>query len=546
MIIKTITLNIKGMTCEHCAKTIENALTDDGITEKSVSYQNHNAIVSYQDERISEKEIIGKIQKAGSYQVTDTKRITSDRNTSSHLIIIGGGSAAFAAAIQAHELEIKVTMINDGLPIGGTCVNVGCVPSKNLIRAAEELHRAQNGKFAGIKTNGIITDFKKITEQKRELVQTLRREKYINVVKDMENFNLIEGRAKLTSANTVAVNGEEIRGDAILIATGAKPAIPQIPGLQESGYLTNESAFELDEAPKDLIVIGGNYIGIENAQLFSRLGSKVTLLEMQPQIMPNEDSDVADEIRRHLENEGIEIYTNVMTKRVYKENNETVLDFSNDGNRKTIRASHLIIAAGRTANTSNMGLEETGLKLDERGFIQVDEYLQSNIEGIYAAGDVTGGYMFVYTAAYEGKLSVSNAFSEIKKEADYTALPWVIFSDPQVAGVGMDEKTAEEAGIDAETAILELSHVPRAIAARDTRGFIKLIRNKKTDQLIGARIVAPEGSELLMELAMAIKFGIKVEQMKEMFHPYLTLSEGIKLTAITFDKEVSKLSCCAS
>ncbi len=546
MNIKTIELGITGMTCEHCAKTIESVLNDKGITEKTVSFKKHHALISYNENLITENIIVDKINKIGSYRVTDSKMIDREDKSLSHLIIIGGGSAAFAAAIQAHDMGIKVTMINDGLPVGGTCVNVGCVPSKNLIRAAEELHNARNGRFEGINTTGKLTDFKKVIEQKRELVKTLRQEKYINIIKDMENFRFIEGRAKLSSAKTVQVNEEEIAADMILLATGAKAAVPAIPGLQESGYLTNVSAFELDELPKDIIVLGGNYIGLEIAQLFSRLGSKVMIVEMQPEILPSEDADVAGEIRKHLEKEGIIVYTDVMTKRVYKENSETVLQISVKGSRKTISAAHLLVAAGRKANTGNMGLEEIGLELDSRGFVRVDEHLQSNITGIYAAGDVTGGFMFVYTAAYEGKLSVLNAFSPLKKGADYEALPWVVFTDPQVAGVGMDEKQAREAGIDAESAVLELIHVPRAITAGDTRGFIKLIRNKSTDQLIGTRIVAPEGSELLMEAVMAIKFGIKIEQIKEMFHPYLTLSEGIKLAAITFNKNVSELSCCAT
>jgi mercuric reductase len=193
-----------------------------------------------------------------------------------------------------------------------------------------------------------------------------------------------------------------------------------------------------------------------------------------------------------------------------------------------------------------MGLEEIGVALNAQRYVTVDEYLQTSIPNIYAAGDVLGENMFVYTAAYEGKLAASNALSSEKKERDYTALPWVVFTDPQVAGVGLDELQARNRSIDAEAAVLPLTHVPRALAARDTRGFIKLIRDRQNDKLIGARILAPEGSELLMEVAVAIKFGITTEQLKDMFHPYLTLSEGIKLAAITFNKSVTELSCCAT
>ena len=193
-----------------------------------------------------------------------------------------------------------------------------------------------------------------------------------------------------------------------------------------------------------------------------------------------------------------------------------------------------------------MGLENIGVAVDKRGFLKVDPFLQTNVEGIYGAGDVIGGFMFVYTAAYEAKLAVSNAFSSVQKVVDYSALPWVMFTDPQVAGVGMNEVQAGEQGIESETATFPLRHVPRSIAAKNTKGFIKLIRDTSNDRLVGARIMASEGSELLMEAAMAIKFGIKVEELKELFHPYLTLSEGMKLAAISFSKNVEELSCCAT
>jgi len=546
MKVKTIQLNIKGMTCDHCAQTIEGALRVKGILKKSVLFKTHQAQISFDEDLISERKIINRIKALGPYRVKQRQEILQKDGCKKHLLILGGGSAAFAAAIRAKELGVKVTMINDGLPIGGTCVNVGCVPSKNLIRAAEALYRAQIARFEGIETDGRLSDFTKVIAQKRELVKTLRKEKYENVVKDMADFVYINGRAILTSAKTVKVNKQEISADALLVATGATAAVPPIPGLQEAGYLTNETAFELDELPEQLVILGANYIGLENAQLFSRLGSKVTVLEWKPQILPSETPDVAAEIRRHLEKEGITFYTATRTLRIWKEGSETILRLSVKGTESVLRASHLIIAAGRKANTANIGLESAGVVLDQYGFVKVDSFFKTNVEGVYRAGDVIGGSMFVYTAAYEGELAASNAFSAIGRKADYTALPWVVFTDPQVAGVGLDEVQAKAKGLDVESATLELSHVPRALAARNTKGFIKLIRDKATDRLIGARIVAPEGAELLMEAALAIKFGITVEQLKEAFHPYLTLSEGIKLAAITFSKNVTELSCCAT
>lgn len=463
-----------------------------------------------------------------------------------HLVIIGGGSAAFAAALRASELGARTTMINERLPIGGTCVNVGCVPSKNLIRAAEAHHRAAHHSFKGIESSSRVTNFRTVINQKRELVEELRQAKYIDVVKDLPDINIIDGRATLTSPKTVEVNGEAIAADAVLIATGVAPAIPAVPGLAESGYLTNETAFELEVLPESLIVLGGRYVALETAQMFARLGSKVTILQRSGRILPNEGPDITDALTGYLSQEGIEVVTSVALRRVFREENQVLVEADVNGKPQTFQATHLLAATGREPNTQGMGLAEAGIALDRKGFLKVDETLQTNIPGIFGAGDVIGEHLYVYAAAYEGKLAAENVLSGERKPRDYTALPWVIFTDPQVAGVGMDERQARDLGIDAETSLLPLSHVPRALAARDTRGFIKLIRDRHTDKLIGARILAPEGSELLMEAAMAIKFGITVEEITSMFHPYLTLSEGIKLAAITFSKEVGALSCCAT
>ncbi len=546
MKLKTIELAIKGMTCDHCAKTIDNSIQIQGISQKEVSYTEHNARIAFDEDQVSEEEIIDQINAMGHYRVTGSQEIIPAGNHKRHLVIIGGGSAAFAATIQAHELGVKVTMINDGLPIGGTCVNVGCVPSKNLIRSAETLHKAVHNPFPGIKTEGRLTNFKELIKQKEQLVSDLRQQKYINVVKGMENFRLIKGRATITSATSVEVIGETIFGDNILIATGSRTLIPDVPGLKDIPYLTNQEAFELDELPKSIIVIGGRYIALEIAQMFSRLGSKVTVLQRSDRILPTETKDLTEALTGYLRDEGLNIVTGNHLQEIKEQNGHIVVESSINGEKQTFGAEKIIVATGRQPNTNNMGLEENGVKLNSAGFVKVNENLQTSVSTIFAAGDVLGENMFVYSAAYEGKLAAVNALTDTKTERDYTALPWVIFTDPQVAGVGLDEVQARNRGFDAESALLSLDHVPRSIAARDTRGFIKLIRDRQTDQLIGARIVAPEGSELLMEVAIAIKFGITVAQLKDLFHAYLTLSEGIKLAAITFSKSVAELSCCAT
>ena len=550
-----IELNVKGMTCDSCAKHVTDALKlVEGVEEAIVEDWESGKTNVVTDSIVKESHLFEAVEKAGyKAGIIDQNKFTTDRSSvlhgngkNKHLVIIGGGSAAFAATIQARELGARVTMINDGLPIGGTCVNVGCVPSKNLIRAGEALHRAKQSLFAGIESSGRLSDFKKLIAQKTELVETLRQEKYIDIVADMEEFSLIEGIANITSPTTVEVNGETIAADYILLATGARPSLPPVGGLNEVDYLTNESAFELDQLPESLIVLGGRYIALESAQIFSRLGSKVTILQRSERILPTESIDITDGLTGYFQEEGINIVTGTTLKQVRRENGQIVVETSVNGEHKTFKAVRVLVATGRHPNTDNMGLEEIGVALNAQRYVTVDEYLQTSIPNIYAAGDVLGENMFVYTAAYEGKLAASNALSSEKKERDYTILPWVVFTDPQVAGVGLDELQARNRGIDAEAAVLPLTHVPRALAARDTRGFIKLIRDRQNDKLIGARILAPEGSELLMEVAVAIKFGITTEQLKDMFHPYLTLSEGIKLAAITFNKSVTELSCCAT
>jgi len=464
----------------------------------------------------------------------------------SSLLIIGGGSAAFAAATRAVECGAgRVTIVNAGLPIGGTCVNVGCVPSKTLIRAAESVHRANAIPFRGTGGSARVTDFKALMRQKQELVGELRQAKYLDVIGDMPEVRIVEGYARFTGERTVEVNGESIAADRILIATGTSPFVPSIPGLVGSGYLTSRTAFELEELPESLIVLGGRYIALECAQMFARLGTRVTILQRSDRILPNEQTDLTEALTGYLRDEGIEVITGVDIEKVVRTGEVTVTARKKDGGAFSRRASHLLVATGRTPNTAGLGLEEAGVKLDASGAIHVDDTLRTTAPGVYAAGDVIGGKQFVYTAAYEGALAAVNAFTGDDKARDYTALGWVIFTDPQVAGVGMDEAQAGAAGFDAENATLPLSHVPRCLAARDTRGFIKLIRDRSTDRLIGARILAPEGGELLMEITVAIKHRVTVAELRSLFHPYLTLNEGVKLAAITFGKDVNTLSCCA-
>jgi mercuric reductase len=468
---------------------------------------------------------------------------------SGHLVIIGGGSAAFAAATRAAERGWQITIVNGGLPIGGTCVNVGCVPSKALIRAAEAHHRADNHPFAGIESRSKVTDFGALTRQTHELVETLRQKKYLDVVKDLPRVKIIQGRARFVSAREIEVAGRPITADRVLIATGARTHVPDIPGLAEIDYLIPDTAFELSAAPKSLLVLGGRYIALECAQMFSRLGVETTVLQRSERILPTENPVLTDALTGYLRDESLKIHTGVKILAVRSGGDGVEVEVSMGGGRQLFTAERLLLATGRTPNSGDMGLETIGVAMDEAGFVGTDEHLQTNVPGIYAAGDVIGDPMFVYTAAYEGALAAENASAPpgaTPRSRDYSPLPWVVFTDPQVAGVGMDQSQAEATGFDAETVTLPMEQVPRCLAARETRGFLQLVRDRGTDRILGARVLAHEGSELMMEISLAIRHEMTAGQLATMFHPYLTLGEAVKLAALSFGKDVNKLSCCAT
>jgi mercuric reductase len=465
--------------------------------------------------------------------------------TAFDLAIVGSGGAAFGAALRASELGANVAMIERST-LGGTCVNIGCIPSKTLLRAAEAVHRAQSTPFDGIDVRGTVADFRAVVAQKARLVEELRQAKYADVLSATPNVRLLRGHAEFVTRGELRVGSDVLRAHRLIVATGARPYVAPIPGLQEAGFLTSTDALSVAELPKSLIVVGGRYIALELAQAFSRLGSRVTVLQRSAHLLPTEDADVTDALASYLRAEGIEILTGVDVRRVQRDGDERVVEIAVGDERRTLRAAHLLMATGRQPNTDDLGLDRIGVMLDGRGAIRVDEYLQTTAPSVYAAGDVKGDPAFVYTAAYEGRLAAENALTEENRARDYTALPWVMFSDPQLAVVGLDEQRALRAGLRVDVAKLPLSHVPRALAARDTRGFIKLVKEHKTDRLVGASIVAPEAGDLIMEPALAIRHGIGVSALANAFHPYLTQIEGIKLAAQAFSKDVAKLSCCAA
>jgi len=550
---ESVEFEIAGMTCNHCATSIEGRFDGkDGVILKSISYPDGKGAFTYDSNKISLEEITSIINQ-GNFKVKGVigqdNPIEKAGKGQYDLIIIGGGSAAFSAAIKAENLGLTTLMVNGGLEFGGTCVNVGCVPSKNLIRAAETAYHATHSNFGSIQPKGATIDFPQLIKDKKQLVATLQQQKYMDVVSDFKHLTMLKGWAEFIDEKTIVVNGEDkYTAVKFVIATGATTNIPNIEGLNDAGYLTNESLFDLEEKPDSLTIMGAGYIGLEIAQAYSRLGVKVRIIEFTDRPLRSQTKDITNVLVAQYENEGIEILPNFRAFKFEKSGSDTIIHCKcPDGSTtQLVEKGYVVVATGTKPNTSKLGLGNIGLNLTKRGHIVVNEKMETNFPNIYAVGDTTNTPPFVYTAATEGSTAVSNAFTGEIKVVDYSSLPWVVFTDPQIAGAGMDEIEAEKQGISFEVSKLDLTHVPRALAAQDTRGFIKLIRNTKTDKLIGARVVAPEGGELIQQLSMAIKYGITVQELAESFYPYLTLGEGIKLAAITFGKDVSKLSCCAS
>jgi mercuric reductase len=543
-------MSIEGMTCGHCEATVKHALEDTGARDATADFRRGEATFDLPSGVASEA-LHRAVREAG-YEPGPVERIgrqpegtqTGSADHDYDLAIVGSGGGAFAAAIRAVELGARVAMIERGT-IGGTCVNVGCVPSKTLLRGAEIHHRSGHHPFEGIGTKAAAVDYGALVEQKDELVSTMRQEKYTDLIEEY-GWDLIEGEATFEDEETLRVGDRIIRAASYLISTGARPAVPPVPGLEEVGYLTSTTAMELDRAPESVLVIGAGYVALEQGQLLRHLGSQVTLMQRGPKLLRDYEPEVSEAMVEALGRDGIEVLTGTHVQRAEKTENGKRLYATVNGEERVLEGEEILVAAGRRPNVEELGLDLVGVDLDERGAVCVDEQLRTTNERVWAAGDVTLGPQFVYVAAYEGALVADNALSGTERSLDFSALPGVIFSDPQVATVGLTEQQAREQGREVETSVLPLEAVPRALVNHDTLGVIKLVADAQTNRLIGAHIVAENAGDVIYAATLAVKFGLTVSDLTGNFAPYLTMSEGLKLAAQTFGKDVSKLSCCAA
>jgi len=459
------------------------------------------------------------------------------------LAIIGAGSAGFSAAITAADQGAHVALIGHGT-IGGTCVNIGCVPSKTLIRAMESVHQAGAVKrFAGIAAAGRVDDWRAVVRQKDELVAGLRPAKYVDLLPSYNTIAYLEGRARLSDGG-VAVDDGLIKAGKTIITTGAAPMPPPIPGIEAVPYLTSTTALELELLPKSLLVIGGGYIGCELSQMFARAGVKVTIA-FRSRLLPEAEPEIGEALTRYFRDEGIVVCDGLSYRDIRQGPDGVALSVVADGAARVINGERVLVATGRQPNTDGMGLAEAGVELLPSGAIEIDDRMRTTRPGVYAAGDATGRDQFVYMAAYGARIAAENALNGDSKRYDATAMPAVVFTDPQVASVGLTEAKARRQGLEVTTSVLPLDYVPRALAARDTRGLIKLVAQAGGGKLLGAHILAPEGADSIQTAALAIKCGLTVEHLAETIFPYLTTVEGLKLAAQGFTKDIARLSCCA-
>ncbi len=448
-----------------------------------------------------------------------------------NVIAIGAGSAGLVTTYIGAAIKAKVALIEKH-KMGGDCLNTGCVPSKAFIRSAKLLHEASNSKKYGIEKCKAQFTFSDVMERVQNVVNKI--EPHDSVARYTElGVDCIQGEAKIVSPWEVEVNGKRLTTRSIVLATGARPLVPKIPGLAEVDYLTSDNVWNLRELPKRLVVLGGGPIGCELAQCFARFGSQVTQVEMAPRLMPREDADAANEVMQQFADEGISIAVSHKALRVEKEADGGVLVCEFDGKEVRISFDKILLALGRVANTEGFGLQELGITLNKNGTIEANELMQTNYPNIYVCGDATGPYQFTHVAAHQAWYASVNAllapFWSFK--ADYRVIPWATFTDPEVARVGLSEDEAKQKNITVEVTRYGIDDLDRAIADGNDHGFVKVLTAPGKDKILGATIVGAHAGDLLAEFVLAMKWNIGLNKLLGTIHIYPTMAEANKYVA---------------
>lgn len=420
-------------------------------------------------------------------------------------IIIGSGQGGTPLAHKLADLDWKVALIEKEY-LGGSCVNYGCTPTKTMVASARIAHYARRANEFGVKTGEVVVNMKEVVARKNGMVAQWRRghEKHLNKRPTLELFR---GHGRFVSPNEVEVNGQVLTSKHIFINTGTSPLHLPIPGLDTVEYLTNRNIMELDDVPEHLLILGGNYLGLEFGQMFRRFGSQVTVLELNGQIVPREDDDVSQTLREALEAEGMTFHLKAKTQKVAQVGDEVELTFENaEGDLQTVHGSHLMVAIGRKPNTDDLGLEKAGIETDKRGFIKANERLETNVPGVWVIGDVKGGPAFTHVSYDDHLIIYDNLIEGKDRTTEGRLVPYALFTDPELGRVGMTEKQAREAGYKLKVGKIPMSWVARAIERGETAGMMKIVIDAETDRILGATVLGIEGGEVvqvLMALMMA-------------------------------------------
>jgi dihydrolipoamide dehydrogenase len=463
------------------------------------------------------------------------RKYKKPKSFDTNLIVIGAGSAGLVSSLIAATVKAKVTLIEKH-QMGGDCLNTGCVPSKALIRSAKASYTINNSEDYGIKANGEV-DFAAVMSRVHNIIKTIEPhdsvERYTSLGVDCE-----QGEARIISPWEVEVNGRTISAPNIILASGARPLVPPFPGLDQVAYATSDNVWELTELPKRLLVLGGGPIGCELAQSFSRLGAEVTQLDMAPRILPREDKEISTLMTERFEAEGINVLTNHKTTAFENVDGENWCLAESDGGDVRVPFDLVLIAIGRKANVTNMGLEALNIELNPQGTVAVNEYGCTSIPTIYACGDVAGPYQFTHMASHQAWFATVNSlFGKFKKfKIDYSVVPWATFTDPEVARVGLNEADAKEQGIAVEVTRYDLAEHDRAIADGETIGFVKVLTPPGKDKILGATIVGAHGGELIGEFVLAMKHGLGLGKIMGTIHIYPTMLEANKFAAANWRK----------
>ncbi len=439
-------------------------------------------------------------------------------------IVIGSGQGGNPLSHRLADLDWRVALIEKE-HLGGTCINTGCTPTKTMVASAQVAHYARNAARWGVRASEVSVDLPHIVTRKDKIVQSFRSGQQ-RKVDQRKTLRLYRGHARFVGPRQIKVGEEELEGERVFINTGTRPEIPRVQGLDAVDYLTNASIMELRELPEHLIVLGGGYIGLEFGQMFRRFGSRVTVVHRGDEILTREDPDVAGELQKALEAEGISFVLRARTSKVQKTDGEIALTLNGDGESQTVSGSHLLVATGRRPNTDDLGLEKVGVETDARGFIKVNGRLETNVPGIWALGDVKGGPAFTHISYNDYQILYANLVDGKNLTIENRIVPYSVFTDPQLGRVGLTEKEARARGHRLKIGKIPMTWVARAIERDETAGLMKLVVAAENDRILGAAIVATEGGELIQTLGVLMLADLPYTLLKGAIYIHPTLAEG--------------------